>query len=73
MIIDALTVAQAAQEAECNRVYITAEIRAGRLLAEKIGSQWLIDRKDFARWMANPRRGTRRPGDKKAAKKPIGF
>lgn len=54
-----ITVTQAATLASCNRSYIKAEITAGRLPAEKIGTQWLITREAFAKWLANPKRGSR--------------
>lgn len=53
------TVTQAATLAACNVAYIRAEIAAGRLPAEKVGSQWIIARVDFDAWMANPKRGSR--------------
>lgn len=42
-----------------NPSYIRAEIKAGRLKAEKIGRDWFIDVKEYNRWLANPRRKSR--------------
>lgn len=39
--------------------YIRAEIKAGRLKAEKIGRDWFVDRDEYNRWLSNPRRKSR--------------
>ena len=54
-----LSISDAAQRAGVNVSYVRAEIKAGRLQAEKPGTEWLIRGVDFAAWLANPRRGTR--------------
>ncbi len=42
-----------------NPSYIRAEIKAGRLKAEKIGRDWFVDKEEYKRWIANPRRKSR--------------
>jgi hypothetical protein len=42
-----------------NPSYIRAEIKAGRLKAEKIGRDWFIDKDEYHRWMNNPKRKSR--------------
>lgn len=42
-----------------NPSYIRAEIARGNLKAEKIGRDWFIDREEYHRWLANPRRKSR--------------
>ena len=54
-----LSVRAAATRAGVSGAYIRAEIAAGRLVATKPGTEWLIEQRDFAAWLANPRRGTR--------------
>ena len=56
---DYLTVSQVAALLGCETTYVRADIRAGRLPAEKVGSQWLIRRDHATAWMQNPRRGSR--------------
>jgi len=41
------------------RAYIKAEIVAGRLPAQKVGSSYIIAVADFREWLANPKRGSR--------------
>lgn len=59
-----LSVTEAAARAGCLRAYIKAEIKRYQegkpgLKAERIGNQWTIEETELARWLANPRRGTR--------------
>lgn len=54
-----LTVTQAATRASCNVSYIRAEIKMGRLVAQKIGNQWAITEDEFQRWLSKPGRGNR--------------
>jgi excisionase family DNA binding protein len=54
-----LTVRDGAARAGCDPSYLRHEIAAGRLVATKVGRDWLIEQRDFAAWLANPRRGTR--------------
>lgn len=61
-----LSTGDAAERARVDVSYIKAEIKAGRLYAQKIGngrtSGYAIHPDDFRKWMANPRRGSRRNG-----------
>jgi excisionase family DNA binding protein len=54
-----ITVTQAAAFSGFNRAYIGAEIRAGRLVATKVGNQYVIEQAAFTAWMSKPRRGSR--------------
>jgi excisionase family DNA binding protein len=56
-----LTVREAAQRAGVSGAYVRAEIAAGRLAAIRPegGTYWIINEREFERWLANPRRGTR--------------
>jgi excisionase family DNA binding protein len=54
-----ISVKEAARRAGVNVSYIRAEIAAGRLRAEKPGTEWIISERAFAAWLRNPRRGTR--------------
>lgn len=51
---DMLTVSQAAEEAGRTPSSIRRSIRSGFLKAEKVGSIWIIHRKDFAEYLQNP-------------------
>jgi excisionase family DNA binding protein len=46
--MDVLTTTQAAKELGISRVRIVAMIGAGRLKAEKMGRDWMIQRADLA-------------------------
>ena len=46
-------------ELQTNRALIKADIKAGRLQAEKIGNQYVIKADAAAEWLANPVRGSR--------------
>lgn len=54
-----MSVTQAATRSGFTRRYINAEIKAGRLIAERVGNQHIIEGSDFELWMRNPRRGSR--------------
>lgn len=54
-----LSVSQLASRAGVDRSAVLRDIQAGRLLAEKIGSQYIIAADAAATWLANPQRGSR--------------
>lgn len=52
------TVTQFAALVGCTRGYIKAQIRRGKLPANKIGNQYVIDANEAKAWLNNPRRGS---------------
>ena len=49
-----LTTSQAAAKLGCSRAYICAQIADGRLRAQKIGRDWLIEEADLAGVVLRP-------------------
>lgn len=51
-----MTTSKAAELAHCSIQNIQAHIHHGNLPAHKVGRDWHIERRDFDRWLASPRR-----------------
>ena len=57
-----LSVSQLAQRAGVDRSQVVRDIHAGRLDAEKVGNQYVIEIEAAAAWLADPARGSRSRG-----------
>lgn len=51
-----MTTAEAAELAHCSIKGIQAACERGKLKASKVGRDWHIERRDFDRWLASPRK-----------------